>query len=88
VSGTARPGRSLTCATPGYVPEPGATISYSWKRLTPSRGGRFTPPRSIAEGRRYTVTGRDRHHRVACFADAANDGGFVSVGAASVLVRG
>lgn len=88
ITGSGRVGRTLSCATPGYVSSAGVQVAYVWKRLAHSTGGRYTPPREIARGRRYTVTARDRHHRVGCTANAENAGGFVALGVASILVKG
>jgi len=88
ITGTGKVGRPLTCVTRGFVPDSGAKVAYVWRRLAHSTGGHYTPPREIARGRRYTVTARDRHHRVGCTANAENDGGFVALGVVSVLVKG
>ncbi len=86
IKGSARVGRTLTCSTPGYVPETGAKVTYEWKQLASSRGT-YTLPKPIGQGGRYKVAAKLRGHRVACFATAGNDGGPVLVGVANVLVK-
>lgn len=88
ITGAGTVGRTLTCAVRGFVPGAGVKVAYVWKRLAHSAGGRYTPPREVGRGRRHTVTARDRHHRLGCTANAENDGGFISLGVASVLVKG
>jgi trypsin len=91
VRGTARAGRTLTCAAAGYVPEAGARVAYEWRALP--RGGAFgpdgtlKPQRPLGEGRRHTIRRREVGGRIACFVTASNEGGSVGVGVASRLVR-
>jgi hypothetical protein len=58
-------------------------IDYRWRRFTDT-----FPPRSqeIGRGRTHTVTRADRGHRLACFAQATNAGGYITLGAASRTV--
>jgi secreted trypsin-like serine protease len=86
ITGTARVGRTLTCSTPGYVPEDGAKVSFEWKQLASSRGT-YTLPTPVGHAARYKVAAKLRGRRVACFASAGNDGGPVLVGVANALVR-
>jgi hypothetical protein len=85
ISGTPRAGRTLRCATRGYVPEAGARLGYSW--IVVGGGAHFGQPKPVGRGRTYTPARSDRGHHVACIADASNDGGYVDIGTASTLVR-
>ena len=85
IAGTARPGRTLSCAIHGYRPEPGARIEYSWSIVGTGRGG-VSSPAQVASGRRYVVRKRDRGHRVACFVDATNAGGYVHAAVANRVI--
>jgi hypothetical protein len=85
IAGTPRAGRMLRCSTHGYVPEAGAAVGYSW--IVVGGGASFGSPKPVGRGRTYTAARSDRGHHVACIADAGNDGGYVTIGTASTLVR-
>jgi hypothetical protein len=86
IAGASRAGARLTCATRDYVAEAGAKVSYEWSDVGRGRGG-FGALRVVGRGTSYRVARRDRGRRIACFARASNDGGYVVVGSASRLIR-
>jgi hypothetical protein len=85
ISGTARSGRTLSCLISGYAPERGARVGYAWSIVGTARGG-YSRPRVVGRGRSYRVARADRGHSLACIVSASNNGGFVTVGAASRFV--
>lgn len=86
ISGTRRVGRRLGCAVSRYRSEAGAEVALSWA-IVGAGSSHFGAPKLVARGRTYKVTKAARGHRIACFADAANDGGYVQIGLASTRVR-
>jgi hypothetical protein len=87
ISGTPRVGHKLTCAAPGYTPEAGAKLSYTWTTTGSFSGGSYQPPKSLGGGRTYKIAKADAGRRVACQADASNDGGAVHVGVDNTLIK-
>jgi hypothetical protein len=71
---------TLKCAIKGR-PESGTKIGYEWKQLP-----RWGQPKPLAEGSHYKVRKADAGHRLACFANASNDGGTIVAGTDSVLI--
>ena len=86
VSGTRRVGRTLTCLVTGYRPEPGVKVVRSWVVVGAGRS-HFGAPKVVAHGRTYKIGRAARGRRIACLADATNDGGFIQIGLANTAVR-
>ncbi len=86
IAGTRRVGRTLTCKVSGYTAQPGVEISRSWAIVGAGRG-HFGAPKVVAHGRTYKVGKAARGRHVACFAEAANDGGYIQIGLANTAVK-
>ncbi|MEA2191228.1 MAG: chymotrypsin [Solirubrobacteraceae bacterium] len=86
ITGTARAGRTLSCAISRYVPQRGTRVGYAWAAIATGRNG-SRRPRLVGRGRTYRVARADRDHSLTCVVTASNDGGFVTVDAATRVVR-
>ncbi len=86
ISGSARAGRTLTCSAPGYVRDPGVTLSYRWS-IVGAGSSHFGAAKQVATRKTYKVAKAYRGRHVACFVDGGNDGGFVTVGLANKAIH-
>ena len=86
ISGTARAGRTLSCAISRYVPQRGTRVDYAWATIGTARGA-SRRPHLVGAGRTHRVVAADRNHRLVCVVTASNAGGFVTVDAAERVVR-
>jgi hypothetical protein len=63
-----RRGRRLRCSAPPFT---GARkVTYRWTHIGPSGA-----PKVDGRGRRHTLRGRDRGHRLSCEVEGSNAGG-------------
>lgn len=85
ISGRRRAGATLRCSAPGFRPPSGTRAGYAWRVVGTGRGGVSTP-RGVGRSAAYRIRRADRGHRIACLVDMRNAGGYVTVGAANVLV--
>lgn len=86
ITGTRRAGRTLRCTVSDYAREPGVKVAVHWAIVGAGRG-HFGAPKVVGRGRTYKVGRAARGRHIACFAEAANDGGSIQIGLANTSIR-